>query len=77
MKKYEHLHIFNNMDTMFPWFNHLIEEDRQVLGQDWWPYGIAENRKTLETVLRYHFEQGITERLFTIEEIFAADLLNT
>ena len=47
VKKYEHLHIFNNMDTMFPWFNHLIEEDREILGQSWWPYGIAENRKTL------------------------------
>ena len=77
VKKYEHLHIFNNMNIMFPWFNHLLEEDQEILGQDWWPYGIAANRKALEAVLRYHFEQGITERLFTLEEIFAADLLET
>ncbi len=76
-KKYEYSRIFNNMDLMFPWLNHLVEQDQQVLGKDWWPYGIAANRKALNAVLRYHFEQGITERLFTIEDVFAADLLDT
>ena len=77
IKKYEHAHIFNNMDIMFPWFNHLVERDRQTLGEDWWPYGIGANRKTLETVLRYHYEQGITERLYAIEELFLPELLTT
>ena len=77
VKKYEHGRIFNNMALMFPWLNHLVDEDREVLGRDWWPYGIEANRKALDAVLRYHFEQGITERLFTIEDLFAADLLDT
>src|SRR5215470_1548345 len=25
----------------------------------WWPYGIGANRRALESVLRYHVEQGI------------------
>jgi 4,5-dihydroxyphthalate decarboxylase len=74
---YKHGLIFNSMGTMFPWFSKLVEEDVKVLGEDWWPYGIAANRKTLEAVLRYHFEQGITERLFTVEEIFLPELLTT
>ncbi len=77
VEAYDHRRIFNNMDLMFPWFSHLIEADRNVLGQDWWPYGISANRKALETVLRYHFEQGITDRLYTIENLFAAELLDT
>jgi hypothetical protein len=77
VKKYEHGRIFNNMETMFPWFSHLTEADRAVLGEDWWPYGIAANRKAIEAILRYHFEQGITKRLFTIEEIFVPELLTT
>lgn len=77
VKDYEHGRIFNNMAIMFPWFSQLIEEDRAVLGDDWWPYGIAGNRKALEAILRYHFEQGITERLFHIEDIFVAELLTT
>ena len=77
MEGYEHRRIFNNMDVMFPWLSHLIEEDRNRLGEDWWPYGISANRKALETVLRYHFEQGITDRLHTIADLFAAELLDT
>ncbi len=77
MKGYEHLHIFDNMDTMLPWFSHLLEEDRTLLGEDWRPYGIAANRKTLDTVLRYHYEQGITDQLYSVEDLFAADLVNT
>ena len=65
------------MDSMFPWFSHLIEKDRSLLGGDWRPSGIAANKKTLDTVLRYHYEQGITEQLYSIEDLFAADLLNT
>jgi 4,5-dihydroxyphthalate decarboxylase len=77
VKQYEYGRIFNNVDTMFPWFTRLIEDDRAVLGNDWWPYGIEANRKALETLLRYHFEQGITERLFRIEDIFVRELLST
>lgn len=77
MKQYEHLRIFNNMDAMIPWFSHLLEEDRTLLGEDWWPYGIAANRKALDTVLRYHYEQGITDQLYSVEDLFAADLVNT
>jgi len=52
---------------MFPWFTRLSEDARAVLGNGWWPYGIEANREALEALLRYHFEQGIIERLFRIE----------
>jgi hypothetical protein len=77
VKQYEHGRIFNNMSTMFPWFSHLTTQDRVLLGNDWWPYGLAANQKSLEAVLRYNFEQGVTPRLFRPEEIFVPDLLNT
>jgi 4,5-dihydroxyphthalate decarboxylase len=77
VKEYEHGHIFNNMATMFPWFSRLLEEDREVLGPDWWPYGIEANRKAIDAILRYHYEQGITDRTFRIQDIFAPELLNT
>ncbi len=63
------------MGTMFPWFSKLVNEDRALLGADWWPYGIEANRKALDAILRYHFEQGITDRRFTIEEIFVPELM--
>lgn len=55
----------------------LINDDRAVLGDDWWPYGIGANRKAIDAILRYHFEQGVTDRLFKIDDIFVPELLTT
>ena len=76
-EKYKQGLIFNSMGTMFPWFSQLIEEDVAVLGEDWWPYGVAANRKAIDAVLRYHHEQGITDRPFTVENLFLPELMMT
>ncbi|MBB5918285.1 4,5-dihydroxyphthalate decarboxylase [Nocardia transvalensis] len=63
--------------TMIPWANALVDRTVEQFPEDWWPYGIAANRHTLETYLRYHYEQGLSSRLWTVEEIFTPDLLDT
>jgi hypothetical protein len=68
---------FNNMNVMLPWLTSLVQEDRELLGADWWPYGIAANRVAIDAVLRYHHEQGLTRRRLTIEELFVPALLDT
>ncbi len=68
---------FNNMTMMLPWLTTLIDENRQLLGEDWWPYGIAANRAAIDAVLRYHHEQGLTKRRFTVEDVFVPGLLDT
>lgn len=75
--QYKHGLIFNSMGIMFPWFSRLADENIALLGGDWWPYGMTANRKALDAVLRYHYEQGITDQLFTVEDIFVPQLLNT
>ena len=77
MEHYRKGLIFNNMGIMLPWFSQLIDEDRRVLGDDWWPYGIEANRKAVEAFLRYHFEQGLSKRRQTCEDIFVPELLST
>ena len=52
------------------WFGAEQEEERALLGADPWPYSIDKNHRTLETLLDYAFEQGLTERRLEIEEIF-------
>lgn len=66
---------FNNMATMIPWFTRLVAEDIELLGNDWWPYGIGPNRKALDSALRYHWEQGLTKCLYKIEDIFVPELM--
>jgi 4,5-dihydroxyphthalate decarboxylase len=43
---------------------------RSLLGPDFWPYGVAANRSTLETFLRHHHEQGLSMRPVKVEELF-------
>ena len=59
------------------WFSALLEENSRMLPKDWWPYGIEANRKSIYTFLRYFFEQGLSKRLFTCDEIFVPGLLTT
>ncbi len=68
---------FNNMAVMIPWLSNLIARDRDLLGADWWPYGVARNRKALDAYLRYHFEQGLSKRRWSIDELFVPGLLDT
>ena len=68
---------FNNMAILIPWLTKRIAEDRDVLGADWWPYGVAANRKAIDAILRYHCEQGLTARQFRAEEVFVPYSLDT
>lgn len=74
-KQYVQGMTFNNTATMVPWLSKLIDEDRSLLGEDSWPYGLEANRKAVDTYLRYHFEQGLSERRLTCEDIFVPELL--
>jgi 4,5-dihydroxyphthalate decarboxylase len=60
-------------NLMLPLVTEHHHEMRRLMGEDWWPYGIAKNRKCLETFLRYHHEQGLSKKLWTPEEIFAPE----
>jgi 4,5-dihydroxyphthalate decarboxylase len=53
-----------------PWSQHHFEEAQRLFGNDPFAYGIDENRRTLETFVRYAHEQGVTERLLTADELF-------
>ena len=48
------------------------ERAKALMGHDFWPYGLEENAKTLEIFLRYHFDQGLSQRRLTTGELFAA-----
>lgn len=63
--------------TMVPWMNALIERNCEEFPTDWWPYGISANRAALDAYLRYFYEQGLSTRRWKIEDLFAADLLDT
>lgn len=60
--------------TMLPMLPAFVEETQQIFGKDFWPYGLDANRKTLEALVRYAHEQGITSRELSIMEMFAENV---
>lgn len=58
---------------MLPWLIPQLEEAHDLMGKDFWSYGLDGNRDTLATFLRYHHEQGLSKRAWTPEELFAPE----
>lgn len=72
-KTYEDLLVSASLKTMLPWQIHAVEDTMANLGKHWWPYGVEANRQVIETFTRYHFEQGLSPRQLTVEEMFAPE----
>jgi 4,5-dihydroxyphthalate decarboxylase len=54
------------------WFRHALEEQEEILGKDPWVYGLGEaNRKNLETLMQYSYEQGLIGDRMALKDLFA------
>ena len=59
--------------SSLPWLLYEAERTREIMGEDWWPYGIEPNRKTVETMCQYSYEQGLSKKLMSVEDLFAPE----
>jgi 4,5-dihydroxyphthalate decarboxylase len=65
---------FKDVTALFvtmPWIGAELEETRALMGEDFWPYGVAANHHTVDAMCRYSFEQGLSPRRVKVEELFA------
>ncbi len=67
----------SSLKVMLPWLADHVDETVAALGEDYWTYGIEENRHVLETFLRYSHEQGLAARRYAPEEIFVPSTAST
>jgi 4,5-dihydroxyphthalate decarboxylase len=58
-----------------PWFGQEFDETREVMGENFWPYGIEPNRKTLNTLFQYSYDQGLAKKRLQVEDLFHASTL--
>jgi ABC-type nitrate/sulfonate/bicarbonate transport system substrate-binding protein len=70
---FDRLYDSSALRFMLPWLNQYLEEARELLGDDYWSYGLEANRTVLDTFLRYHHEQGLSTRRFRPEDLFAPE----
>jgi len=53
-----------------PFMEEQVRAARELMGADFWPYGIPANRKSLEYFLAQHHKQGLSPRLVKVDELF-------
>jgi 4,5-dihydroxyphthalate decarboxylase len=56
--------------TTLPWPIAAFKEAVALMGDDYWSYGFAPNRKTLDAITRYSHEGGLSARRVQPEELF-------
>jgi len=54
-----------------PWVTAELESTQAAMGDDFWPYGVEPNRRAIQAMARYSFEQGLAVRELSVDEIFA------
>lgn len=60
----------------FAWCYDAAEKTKALFGDDFYPYGVEPNRKTLEAFLLYGFEQGLFHRQMEPEDLFPKQVLS-
>jgi len=67
----ERLSVEEPPPVSFPWTYQLGQKVWDMLGKDFWPYGIEKNRREIEALCQYTFEQGLVPVKAEIDDLFA------
>lgn len=59
------------------WIAPYAERMKALFGEDFWPYGLERNRKTLQAFVDFAFEQGVCHRRLALEELFPVQVLTS
>ena len=69
---YRNLAKVGHLFTTLPWPVDEYEAAKALMGEDYWPYGVEANSAEIEAMTRYSYEQGLTARKLSAEDLFAA-----
>lgn len=61
----------NALLVSLPFLEAETRETAAAMGEDFWKYGVPENRREIEALAQYAHEQGLLERKVEVEELFA------
>ncbi|WP_256761962.1 ABC transporter substrate-binding protein [Cohnella sp. WQ 127256] len=76
-KAYDNLHQIGSLRVTLPWLAEEVASTEQLMGRDFWPYGIERNRTALDALISYSHEQGLIHRKHPLEELFAKSTLDS
>ena len=61
--------------SSLPWYGQEFDETVDLMGPNFYSYGIQSNRKAIEAACRYLHRQGLATRELTVEELFIESTL--
>jgi 4,5-dihydroxyphthalate decarboxylase len=53
-----------------PFVEERLKEARDLMGHDFWSYGVGANRKVLDYFLAQHHAEGLSSRRVAVDELF-------
>lgn len=71
---YKRLYDSNALVVSLPWIVDEIEASRRIFGEEIWNYSIEGSRPTLEALVQYLDEQGLTRRRMRVEDLFVPNI---
>ena len=60
--------------TMLPFVPAALEEVCSLFGENYWPYGVERNRRMLQQLAAYAFEQGVASSIVAPDTLFPLQL---
>ncbi len=64
----------NALTVSLPWIVDEVEQTHKIFGPQIWDYSIEGSRPTLEALVTYLDEQGLTRRKMSVDELFAPNI---
>lgn len=63
--------------VLLPWFFHEMDQTIAIMGKNFWPYGLKDNKKVIEKLIEYMREQGLLAQDYRpqIQDLFAPNTL--
>ncbi len=71
------LAVMNAPKATLPWVAAELDATKSAMGEDFWPYGIQKNLTILELLARHSYEDGLTPRRLSIDELFTPSVLDS
>ncbi len=64
------------LSATLPWAVESAEVATRLMNDDPWPYGLASNRRQIETFIAYLREDGLLDRPLSLEDVFDASTMD-
>ncbi len=63
------------MDSL-PWYGQEFNETRDLMGENFYPYGLKASSESFKAAFRFVHQQGLAKREVSLEEMFEKSTLN-